>query len=60
MLPYLERSGFVHSRYDKAVNDGCLFCVQCIYASSLVVVPLGENFGGKMVVRFACHFDDKG
>ena len=51
--PCFERSGFVHSRYDesKVVNDGFLVLVQYTFASSLVVAPRGEKFGGKMVVR---------
>ena len=62
MLPFLDHSGFVHSRYDKAevFNDRFLASVQCTPALFLVVAPRGEKFGGKMVVRIACHFSDKG
>ena len=34
--------------------------VQYTSASSLVVAPRGEKFGGNMVVRVARHFADKG
>ena len=56
--PCFERSGFVHFCYDEAevVNNGFLVRVQYTYASSLVVAPCGDNFYGKIVVRFACQF----
>ena len=57
----LERSGFVHSKYDEAevVNYGFLVRVQYTSMSSLVVAPRGEKFGGKMVIIVACHFANK-
>ena len=61
MCPCFEPSGFVHSRYTEAdvVNDVFIVCMQYTSTSSLVVVPRGEKFGGKMVVRVACHFPIK-
>ena len=43
--PCFERSGFFHSRYDKAevVNDRFLVHVQHTSASSLVVAPRSET-----------------
>ena len=60
--PCFERSTFVHSWYDEAevVNYRFLVRVQYTPASSLVVALCGENFGGKMVIRVACHFSNKG
>ena len=60
--PFLERYGFVHSRYDKAelVNNGFLVHVQYTSAFSLVVTRRGNKFGGKMVVIIVYHFTDKG
>ena len=62
MIPYFERSGLVHSWYDEAevVNDRFLVCVQYTSTSFIVVAPCGENFGGKMLFRVACTFDNKG
>ena len=61
MKLYFERSGFVHSKYDKAevVNNGFLVRDHYTSASSLLVAPCGEKFGGKMVVRAACHFANR-
>ena len=42
------------------MNDGFLVRVKYTSASSLVVAPCSEEFGGNMVVRFACHFVNKG
>ena len=57
-----ERLGFVHSRYGKTkvVNYRFIVCVQYTSASSFVVETFCEKFGGKMVVRVACYFDNKG
>ena len=57
-----ERSNFPHYWYDEAevANNRFLVRVQYTYASSLVVVPCGEKFGGKMFVRAACHVVNKG
>ena len=62
MRPCFECSSFYHSWYDEAevVNDGFFFHVQYTSASSLVVAPFSEKFGGKMVVRVVCHFSNKG
>ena len=62
MRPYLEISNFVHSSYDEAevVDDGRLVLVMYASASSLVVKPQGNKFGGNMVVRIVCHFSDEG
>ena len=58
----LERSVFLHSRYDKVevVNNGFLVCVQYISVSSLLVTPHGNKFGGNMVFIIACPFSNKG
>ena len=42
------------------MNYGFLVRVQYASALSLVVAPCREKFGGKMVIRVACHFSDKG
>ena len=62
MSPCLERSGFVHSRYNKAelVKNGFLVRVQYASTLSLVVTPHGKKFGAKMVIRIARHFANKG
>ena len=62
VLPFVERSVFVHSGYNEAevVNDGFLVFLKHTSALYVVVAPHGENFCGKMVVRVACHFNDKG
>ena len=59
--PCLEHSSFVHSRYDKSEVVGCVLLAHVKYASvsSLVVTSHGKNFGGKMVIRDACHFSDE-
>ena len=61
MRPCFEHSGFVHSRDDKVevVKNAFLVCVQYTSASSLVVAPCGEKFGGMMVFRVVCHFSNK-
>ena len=45
LYPCLERSYFVHTRYDKSevVEDGLLVCVQYTSALSLVVKICGKN-----------------
>ena len=60
ICPCLERSCFVHSRYDEAeaVGDGIIVCVQYASALYLVITPCGKKFVGKMVVIITCHFDD--
>ena len=60
--PYFERSSFVHYRYDESevVNGGYIVCVQYTFASSLVIAPHGDKFGGKMVVRVVFQFANKG
>ena len=62
MCPYLERSCFSHSRYDKAevVNDGLLVRVQYAAMLYFVVTPRGKKFGMNMVVIIVCHFSGKG
>ena len=57
-----ERSSFVHSWYDESevVNDVFFVRVQYTSTYSLVVALCIDKFGGKMVVRVACHFSDKG
>ena len=42
------------------MNDGFIVCVQYTSASSLMVAPRNEKFGGKIFFRVACHFSDKG
>ena len=56
--PCVERSHFVHPRYDEAdvVDDGLIFHVQYTPASSLVVTPRGKNLGGNLIVRIVYHF----
>ena len=60
--PCLERSVFVHSRYDKAevVKNGFLVREQYASTSSLVVTPHGKKFDRKIVTIIAYQFDDKG
>ena len=60
--PCIERSIFFHSRYDKTkvVNDGFIFYVQYTSASFLMVSPRCEKFDGKIFIRVAGHFADKG
>ena len=62
MCPCIERSGFVHSRYDEAevVNDGFIVRVQYASMSSLAVTPRGNKFGGNIVVRITCYFFNEG
>ena len=61
-LPGFERSIFSHSGCDQleVVNDDFFVRVKYTSTSSLVVAPRSEKFGGKMVVRVACHFSNKG
>ena len=61
MRPCFERSDFVHSWYDESevLNNVFFVCVQYTSTSSLVVAPFSENFGGKMVIRVACHFSNE-
>ena len=42
------------------MNDGFLIHVQYTSTFYLLVVPCGEKFGGRVVVRVACHFSNKG
>ena len=62
MRPCLERSGFLHSRYDNAgvVEDGLLVRVKYASVSSLVVTSHSKKFCGKMVIIIVCHFFDEG
>ena len=52
---------FFHSWYDetKVVDNGFFVCVQYTSTFSLVVAPCSEKFGGRMVVRIACHFPNE-
>ena len=53
---------FFYSWYDhsEVVNDDFFVRVQYTSTFSLVVETCSEKFGGKMVVRVACHFSNKG
>ena len=59
--PVFECSDFFHSWYDETevVNNGFFVYVQYTYTLSLVVATCSESFGGKMVVRVACHFSNE-
>ena len=58
----LKRAVIIHCKYDKAqvVDDGLLVHVQYDSAAYIVVTPRGNKFGGKIVVKLACHFSDEG
>ena len=56
----VERSDFVHSRYDKVdvLDDGILVFAHYTLALSLMVTLRGNNLGEKWIVRILYHFSN--